>query len=298
MALRSRWSTPIPKCSLQQWIFGSCSEPLEEPDKPILIDADHPDTHFLTKDQFRLLSKQIAIGLIDAGIRPGDRVLVFSSNNVYFPSVFLGILMSGGMFTGANPAFTPRELAYQLKDSGSTHMFAATSQLETALKAAEMAGLSKDKIYVLDPSVAPPVGSVSAASSTTTRTDGLRMWTDLVISQEKARNWQWVEPQDPETTGCCLNYSSGTTGVPKGVEITHASYVANGVGVVHISDLEPDPTLRAKAKGLGFLPMYHAYAQTYFISIYPQTGIPVYIMPSFDFEKMLQHIERFGITSL
>ncbi|KAM0350659.1 hypothetical protein ACHAPU_003147 [Fusarium lateritium] len=299
MALRSRWSQPIPKGSLQEWIFGSSCGPMEDSDKRILIDADNPDTHFLTKEQFRLLSKQLALGLIDAGLRPGDRVLVFSSNNVYFPSVFLGILMGGGMFTGANPTFTPRELAYQLKDSGSTHMFAATSQLDTALKAAEMVGLSKDNIFVLDPSIAPPVGSASGASAAVVRTDGLRVWTALLNNQEQATNWQWVEPQDPETTGCCLNYSSGTTGVPKGVEISHRSYVANGAGVVQMSDLEDDVVaLRAKARGLAFLPMYHAYAQTYYISIYPKLSIPAYIMPGFDFEKMLQHVQRFRITNL
>ncbi|KAF4454257.1 hypothetical protein F53441_3257 [Fusarium austroafricanum] len=297
MALHSRWQKPIPKCSLQQWIFGSASGPMEETDKPILIDADRPDSHFLTKEQFRLLSKQVALGLIDAGFQPGSRALVFSSNNIYFPSVFLGILMSGGMFTGANPAFTPRELAYQLSNSEATHMFVAANQLPTALEAAETVGLPKENIYVLDPAVLPPIGT-TPVSPTVTET-GLRMWTDLVAgNQEKARKWQWVEPANPETTGCCLNYSSGTTGVPKGVEITHTSYVANGQGVVQVSDLEPDATLQGRTKGLGLLPMYHAYAQTYYISIYPHLNIPAYIMPSFDFEKMLQHIQRFRITSL
>ncbi|KAM0546230.1 hypothetical protein ACHAPJ_011016 [Fusarium lateritium] len=299
MALRSRWSEPIPNCSLQQWIFGSSSGPMEDHDKPILIDADRPDTHFLTKGQFRLLSKQVALGLINAGIRPGDRVLVFSSNNIYFPSIFLGILMSGGIFTGANPAFTPRELSYQLENSGSTFMFAAKLQLPTALKAAEAVGLPKDNIFVLDPSILPPVDPTTTVSSQTLQEDGVRPWTDLLVgNQEQAKTWQWVEPANPETTGCCLNYSSGTTGVPKGVEITHASYVANGVGVVMLADLEPDVNFRKMSKGLGFLPMYHAYAQTYYVSIYPHTGIPAYIMPSFDFEKMLQHIQRFRITSL
>ncbi|KAF5027054.1 hypothetical protein F66182_823 [Fusarium sp. NRRL 66182] len=299
MALKSRWSEPIPNCSLQQWVFGSCSEPMEDSDKPILIDADRPDTHFLTKAQFRLLAKQVALGLIKAGLRPGDRVLVFSSNNLYFPSIFLGVLMSGGVFTGANPAFTPRELAYQLKNSGSTFMFASTAQLPTALEAAETASLSRDNVFVLDPSIPPPFGSNAAAPSPARQKDGLRLWTDLVSSnQEQAKTWQWVEPADPETTACCLNYSSGTTGVPKGVEITHSSYVANGVGVVLLANLEPDANLWKRARGLCFLPMYHAYAQTYFVSIYPYVGVPCYIMPNFDFERMLQNVQRFRITSL
>ncbi|CAF3468646.1 hypothetical protein SNK03_006282 [Fusarium graminearum] len=297
MALHSRWSQPIPKCSLQQWIFGSSNGPMEDADKSILIDADRPDTHFLTKSQYRLLSKQVALGLIKNGVQPQSRVLVFSANNVYFPSVFLGILMAGGIFTGANPSFTPRELAYQLQNSEATHMFVHAGQLPTALKAAEEVGLKKENIFVLDPSVLPPVGPNPALPAA--RDDGLRLWTELIAdNHEQAKSWQWVEPQDPEDTACCLNYSSGTTGVPKGVEISHFSYVANGSGVVMMSDMEPDPEHRKHAKGLAFLPMYHAYAQTYYVSIYPKVSIPAYIMPSFDFEKMLQHIQRFRVTSL
>ncbi|CAG7562388.1 unnamed protein product [Fusarium equiseti] len=297
MALHSRWSEPVQKCSLQQWIFGSCNGPMEYADKAIYFDADRPDTHFLTKSQFRTLSKQVALGLIKEGVQQGNRVLVFSANNVYFPSVFLGILMAGGIFTGANPSFTPRELAYQLKNSEATHMFVHAGQLPTALQAAEEVGLAKEKIFVLDPSVLPPVTANPALPAA--RADGLRLWTELVAdNHEQAKTWQWVEPQDPESAGCCLNYSSGTTGVPKGVEISHSSYVANGAGVVLMSVLEPDPDHHKKQKGLAFLPMYHAYAQTYYISIYPMMGIPAYIMPMFDFEKMLQHIQRFGITSL
>ncbi|KAM5349477.1 hypothetical protein ACJ41O_005982 [Fusarium nematophilum] len=298
MTLKSRWSEPVPSCSLQQWIFDSPSGPMLDSDKRILVDADHPDSHFITKTQFRLLAKQIALGLIDAGLRQGDRVLVFSSNNIYFPSVFLGVLMGGGIFTGANPGFTTRELAYQLKDSGSSFMFVAPAQVPTALEAAKEVGLPPNRIFTLDPSVAPPFGRQTEPQIK--QHGGVRLWTELTSgNQTRAETWQWIEPYKPETTVCCLNYSSGTTGVPKGVEITHTAYVANGVGVIAMADMDPDMAVnRKRARGLCFLPMYHAYAQTYFISIFPRIGIPTYIMASFNFEKMLQHIQRFRITTL
>ncbi|KAI8653832.1 hypothetical protein NCS56_01338400 [Fusarium sp. Ph1] len=298
MTLRSRWEEPIPDCSLQQWIFGSASGPMEDSEKPILIDADRPETHHLNKTQFRLLAKQIALGLIDAGMREGDRVLVFSSNNIYFPSVFLGILMSGGIFTGANPGFTSRELAYQLKDSGSTFLFTVSTSIETALEAANVAGLPSDKIFALDPSVLPPFDQ--SAPTQATQVSGVRSWTDLLLgNQERAKTWEWSEPSNPEATVCCLNYSSGTTGVPKGVEITHRAYVANGTGVIELANKDPEEAeFRKRSRLLAFLPIYHAYGQTYFVSIYPRIGVPVYVMPAFNFEKMLQHVQKFRISTL
>lgn len=296
MTLKSRWNEPIPNSSLQQWIFDSSSGSLSDAEKPILIDADHPDTHFLNKTQLRLLAKQIALGLIDAGLKPGDRVLVFSPNSIYFPTIFLGVLMSGGVFSGANPGFTSRELAYQLKDSGSSFLFVAPAQVGIAQEAAEEAGLSSSSIYVLDPSVDPQ----SFDKPSLAQNGRLHRWTELLSSNRaRARNWQWVEPADPSTTVCCLNYSSGTTGVPKGVEITHASYVANGVGVIALLEQDPETVeFLQRAQGLCFLPMYHAYAQTYFISIFPRLNLPAYIMASFNFEKMLQNVQRFRITTL
>lgn len=271
---------------------------MEDSEKPILLDADRPETHFLNKTQFRLSAKQIALGLIDAGLREGDRVLVFSSNNIYFPSIFVGILMGGGIFTGANPGFTSRELAYQIKDSGSTFLFAVSTQIETALEAAKLAGLSSDRIFALDPSVLPPFDQ--SAPTQATQVSGVQSWTNLLLgNQERAKTWEWAEPSNPDTTVCCLNYSSGTTGVPKGVEITHKAFVANNTGVIELINKDPEEAAaRKRSRLLAFLPMYHAYGQTQFISIYPRIGALIYVMPSFDFVKMLEHVQRFRITTL
>lgn len=298
MVIRSRWAIPIPECSLPKWIFGSSKEPLEGGDGKALIDADRPDTHFLTFDDYRLLSKRIGLGLQRAGLRPGDRVLLFSGNNVYFPSAFLGVLMAGGVFTGANPGFVARELAYQLRDSGASFLIAAKDSLDVAVQAAEEAGLAKDRVYIFD-AEQDPRGSRPAPGAKG-RQRGLKHWTELIQTDlAEAAGWDWVEPSDPRNTTCCLNYSSGTTGVPKGVEISHYSYVANCEQVTFISKLDPEfQAKRERARGLGFLPFYHAYGQTYFVANYPHQRVPCYIMPKFDFLKMLQHVEKYRITSL
>lgn len=296
MVIKSRWSIPIDNCSLQQWVFGSSKGPL--PDRKALMDANSPDTLFLTMEEYRLLAKSIGLGLQRAGVRPGDRVLVYSGNSIYFPAVFFGVLMAGGIFSGANPAYVAREVAYQLRDSGASFMFAAKGSLDIALQAAEEAGLAKDHVFIFD--AESDVKGDKPAPGVGGRQRGARHWTELIhFDKADAARWDWVEPSDPKSTTCCLNYSSGTTGVPKGVEISHHSYVANCSQVLYVAQQEFDhEAKKARARALAFLPMYHAYGQTYFIVNYPRQGVPLYVMPQFDFIKMLEYVQKYRITTL
>lgn len=305
MPIHSRLTVPIPSCSLQQWIFGSATSPL--PDYRALIDADRPSTYYLTLEDYRLLAKRVALGLLDplgGGVRAGDRVLVFSGNTLLYAPVFLGILMAGAVFTGANPGFVARELAYQIADSGAVLVLAAEQGLDVALEAVQMAGLRRDRVFVLDSTPPPPSGSgVSKAVPKGDSKGTPRHWHELVASVDQATSWSWSEPADPATAPCCLNYSSGTTGVPKGVVISHRSYVANGVGVVHVQQQRGSEAAfeawRARQRVLCFLPLYHAYGQTMFIANFPTLRVPVYVMSGpFDFLKMLAHVQRFRITLL
>ncbi|CAK7228399.1 hypothetical protein SBRCBS47491_006891 [Sporothrix bragantina] len=304
MTIVSRHTEPVPHCSLQQWIFGSSQGPLG--DKKFMIDADRPDTHFVTKSDYRLLAKRVAIGLQDAGIARGDRVLLFSGNDIYFPPIFLGILMAGGVFSGANPSFVARELAHQLRDSGAKVLITAASSIATALEAADTVGLPRNRIYVLDDVANSPAPSDVVVAERPHQqplskdAGGARHWLELLQDNfRRALVWDWKEPENPATTTCCLNYSSGTTGVPKGVEISHRAYVANCTGVVAVGGKDPEILAqRERSVGLCFLPLYHAYGQTYFVANFAHMDIPVYLMSKFDFVKMLEHIQKFRITSL
>jgi acyl-CoA synthetase (AMP-forming)/AMP-acid ligase II len=296
MTISSRWQVPVPRCSLQQWIFGSACGPV--PDRQAFIDPENPETNYLTISDYRLLAKRVALGLLKAGLRKGDRVLVFSGNSLVFPSVFLGVLMAGGIVTGANPTFVPRELAYQLKDSEASFLLVAKPSVKTAFEAAAEVGLPRDRIYVLENDGTPPAPELAQSPhpgpGAKGRVDGAHHWTELLAGNgAEAERWSWDEPADPEQTTCCLNYSSGTTGVPKGVEISHHAYVANGVGVTHLSRLRPDFEERLpRERVLAFLPLYHAYGQTYFIANLPVSSDPscfalllleaiVFLSPSF-----------------
>lgn len=188
-------------------MFGSSSGHLLQGDSKAWIDADNPDTRFLTYSAARLLAKRVAAGLIKSGLQPGDRVLVISSNSVVFPAVMLGICMAGGIFTGANPGLMTRELAFQLRDSEAKLMLAAECCWDIAVEAGSMVGLAKDKIFLLDGNI-PGLDPDRPVSP--------QHWEMLLAPVDIAEGFEWEEPADSREATCTLNYSSGTVRISNG----------------------------------------------------------------------------------
>lgn len=208
----------------------------------------------------------------------------------------MGVVMAGGIFSGANPTYLARELAHQLRDTGARCLICAGTgtSLETGLEAAGMVGVGREGVFVFGDEVFDGDGAGLGRL-------GCRSWGELIADEEEGRGFAWEELSSDEELSrtVALNYSSGTTGVPKGVEITHYNYVANACQVRHLASLAPDYEAKTRrAKWLCFLPMYHAMAQTIFIALAPLRGIPVYIMPKFDFLEMLENVQKFKITDL
>jgi 4-coumarate--CoA ligase len=251
MPIKSRWTCEIPPVSLATYLFESATAPL--PDKPILIESRAPDTHFLTSSSYRLWCQRFAAGLRANGLQKGDRVLLFSGNSIFFPVVIVGTIMAGGIFTGANPTYTPRELAYQATDSGARFLITSEGSVDTAIAAAKLAKLPESSVFLFDDGFATFENRGQSKGN-------LQHWTHLVASEDVGRKFQWEEltPKEVASTTVTLNYSSGTTGVPKGVEITHKNYVANACQMELQGKLEKDwEASLARARWLCFLPMYH-----------------------------------------
>lgn len=296
MVIKSRWSFPTPQVSLPTFIFESPTADL--PKTPAYISAAEPDKYFLSISDYRLYAQRFASGLRRSGFQPGDRVLLFSGNTLFFPSVVMGTIMAEGIFTGANPTYVARELAYQLKDSGAKYLLCAESGLETGIKAAKEIGMGAERIFVFDDGIATFEGRKIEKN---TELGTVRHWSELLDSPEQGAAYAWPELRTEEELDrvVALNYSSGTTGVAKGVMITHKNYVANCGQQVHIGSLAPDYAKKLPQKRhLCFLPMYHAMAQAAFCFNAAKLQVPVYMMPKFDFVEMLQNVQKYKITDL
>ncbi|KAL2827625.1 hypothetical protein BDW59DRAFT_179103 [Aspergillus cavernicola] len=289
MPFKSRWQINIPDTHLASLLLTSPTHPLSKTHRSF-SEAARPDTHYFTTHDFRLWCQRFAAGLRKSGLKKGDRVLFFSGNDIFFPVVFIGIIMAGGVFSGANPTYVARELAYQLQDSGSVYLICAEDSLDTGVEAANIAGLGQDKVFVFNNALFDGRGEGRM---------GCRYWGELIASVAEGAGFAWEDLNTPEksSTTLALNYSSGTTGRAKGVEISHKNYVANMLQYNHLFYLNPDWKERSeRARWLCFLPMYHAMAQNIFIAAALNRGVPVYMMQRFDFLKMLEYTEKFRIT--
>ena len=290
MPYRSRWNIDIPQVTLPTFLFQSPTAPLSE--APSLIDAERPDTYFLSSATYRLWSQRFAVGLIVAGLKPGEPVLLYSGNTLFNPVVFLGAIMARGIFSGANPGYTAREVAYQLSNTGARFLLCADNSLDTGLAAAKEAGLPKDRVFVFDDGYATFDGKGAGRN-------GCQHWSALLASPEAGRAFHWKESKSMVDDTVALNYSSGTTGLPKGVMITHKNHVSNSVQHMHLIMLRRNYAAeRPHMRWLCILPMYHALAQTVYAVCGPSKGIPVYIMHKFDFVTMLRYVQDLRISDL
>lgn len=212
-SLRSRWSLDIPVTDLCSYLFTSPTAELSR--TPIYLAAEKPETHNLSLHSHRRLVKKIARGLRDAGLLPGQRVLAFSANNVFYPSLYLAILAAGGVFTGANPIYTTRELAFQLKDSGASFCIASAASIKTAVDAADIIGLDRRKVYVFDDGLL--LGDVDGGTGVDRWTSdagepgklyGVRHWSELVSDSDDF-HWKPLQTMGDVQQTAAINYSSG-----------------------------------------------------------------------------------------
>jgi 4-coumarate--CoA ligase len=275
----------IPKCNILSYLFPPNQTPSN---KPLWIDAADPSKS-LSPAQMLLWVKRFALGLDRLGVKERQAVMVFTPNHLYVPMAYLAAAGSKRFFTGANPVYTAHEVSHQMKAIEAAVVLIHPSLLDTGLAAAKEAGVPADRLFIFSDTEQPT-------------TKGLKDWRSIVTSEAEAERWQW-DPLlgDVSTkTVAAINFSSGTTGLPKGVCITHHNLVANSTQTIfnkhegtQYSEKNPAPE-----KWLAFLPLYHAYSQLWTINIACRLQVPVHVMQKFVYGDFLKYIQKYKITTL
>ena len=251
----------IPNVSVPAYVLRNAAE---RKDDQALVDGLSGDQ--LTYGQLAGYVDRVAAALAERGVKPGDTVAIFSPNTIYYPVVFHGIAAAGALSSTINSLYTPEEIAFQLKDSGAKMLITVSPFLDRARAAAEKQPV--EEIIVMD-------GAEGHAS--------LR---DLLSSQAPSPQVQI----NPEADLVTLPYSSGTTGLPKGVMLTHRNLVANVAQCEALFKVGPGERLVA------VLPFFHIYGLTVLMNVGLSTGATVVTMPRFDLEQFLTVLQDQKIT--
>ncbi|KAK7538028.1 hypothetical protein IWX49DRAFT_346406 [Phyllosticta citricarpa] len=213
----------------------------------------------------------------------GDVVALFSPNCIDTPAITWGTHWAGGIISPANPTYTVDELAFQLKNAGAKAVVTQLPLVPMVKKAAEIAGVPQDRIIVMG-DARDPSGTVKHFTSIRNISGTAR------FRRTKLK---------PDEDLAFLVYSSGTTGHPKGVMLTHRNIVANTLMnyAVEGKNLHWNHGPHGPAdKVLAFLPFFHIYGLTCLIHHSMLGGMELVVMDKFELEKFCRIVQDYRIT--
>lgn len=232
--------------------------------KPALIEG--PTGRTLTYQQLADAISIAAWNLAQRGFKKGEVFGILSPNCPEYAIAFHAVATLGGIVTPINPLYTSYEIVHQLKDSGARFLVTVPGCLDKVSEAAKAAGI--EELFVF--------GEAPGANS----------FDSLLVDNGRAEQ---VEI-DPRADLIALPYSSGTTGLPKGVMLTHHNLVANICQMEGLCYFYETDTL------ICVLPLFHIYGLVVVLNMGLYSGATIVLMPRFDLETFLQTLQRYDVT--
>jgi len=255
----------VPTIALWPLVFGHAGRWMA---KTALIDGESGRT--VSYAELIRSTEQVCDGLIATGLRKGDVCAVFSPNRPEFASIFYGVIKAGGVITSINPLYSSAELTHQLRDSSARFLVCAPELLPTAQIAAARAGV--EEVFTL--------GDAAGATDLAT-----------LIERGAAAGRVAAPVIDPDADLAILPYSSGTTGLPKGVMLTHRNLAASVTMWHSVERMTSEEVL------LGVLPFYHIYGMVEVMTVGLYSGATIVTLPRFDARTFCEVTEKYRITT-
>ncbi|KAF3926438.1 S-dihydroxybenzoyltransferase [Arthrobotrys entomopaga] len=245
-------------------------------DQVMLVDAK--TGRELTYSECASRSRDLGIGLKTLwGWKKGDVMAVFTFNNVESPLLCWGVMWAGGVLSPANPGYTLDEFVYQLKNCEAKAVTCQAETLPLVRQAAKQVGIPEDRILILGDTKVP----------------GFKHLNELKNMSHREVKITRRPKFEPAKDIAFLVYSSGTTGLPKGVMLSHRNIVAN---ILQGKAVEGRKLKAGEDSILGFLPFFHIYGLQCIMHTSFYLGVKLVIMERFDLEKFCQLIEKYKIT--
>ncbi|ESW04308.1 hypothetical protein PHAVU_011G084300 [Phaseolus vulgaris] len=261
-----------PNLSLVSFLFQSVSS---FPSKTALVDADSSQT--LTFAQLKARVATLAHGFLKLGIKKNDVVLLLAPNTIHFPVCFLAATAIGAIVSTANPIYTVHELSNQVKDSNPKLVITVPELCDKAKN------LNLPAVILSTNNLQNPTKNVSGK----------------ITSLEAVMEMAGPVTELPESgvkqgDTAALLYSSGTTGLSKGVVLTHGNFIAASVMISMDDDLAGE----VNDVFLCVLPMFHVFGLAVVTYTALRRGSAVVSMGKFELEAFLKAIEKHRVTKL
>ncbi|MCE3215563.1 4-coumarate--CoA ligase 2 [Datura stramonium] len=233
-----------------------------------------------TYGDVELTAKRIAFGLHKLGVEQRDVIMLLLPNSPEFVFAFLGALFRGAISTTANPFYTPSEITKQVKASNAKLIITHSCYVDKIKRYAAENGV---KIVCADDS--PPDGCLSFAELLTTQSDGNNHNYDALLSDSIK-----ILPDDV----AALPYSSGTTGLPKGVMLTHKGLVTSVAQ--QVDGENPNLYLHSEDVIMCVLPLFHIYSLNSILLCGLRVGATILIMQKFEIKGLMELVEKYKVT--
>jgi PAS domain S-box-containing protein len=252
----------VPSLSLPEFLLRPAAE---RGHKPALIDG--VTGRRVAYGELAEASARTAAGLAARGFGKGGVLAIWSPNVPEYAAAAYGAGLAGGIVTTINPLYNTIEVVHQLRDSGARALVAAPQFAVQAADAARSAGVRDVFVFGEAPGV-EPFASLSESG-------GVR------------------EPVavDPREDVAALLYSGATTGLPKGVMLTHFNLVAGLVQMQAVEQMTPAEVV------MGVVPFYHVYGFHVVLNLTLHAGATLVVLPRFNVEEFLRAVQDHGVTT-
>ncbi|RAH59058.1 acetyl-CoA synthetase-like protein [Aspergillus piperis CBS 112811] len=214
------------------------------------------------------------------GLRPGDTVIILGPNSIHYPVAMMAIVRAGGIVAGASPAHGADELAYLLRSSSAKLIFTIPSCLSKVMRSANSIGIPHARVFLLE----------GRHGSQSTLQDCIDIGRSYGPGGQEG-SFKILDGSSNRDSCGYLNFSSGTTGRPKAVMLSHHNIIAQCMQARQTSDIE-------NTKMLAVLPLYHVIGLIHLIHVPIMRDMEVLMLPSFTMESMLDTITKHQITEV
>lgn len=241
-------------------------------------------------------AQQLASALQKLGVKKGDRVAVMLPNSPQFVISFFGTLIAGGIVVNTSPLYTPHELAHQLQDSGAETLIILDTFYPRYLEVQGNVPVKRVLVTGIQDALPAPKNLLYPVKA---KKDGT--WVEVkpqehVLPLSKVIASQTPYPASVPTTPddvALLQYTGGTTGVPKGAMLTHRNLVANAEQCrLWMTDLKP-----GKETTMAAIPFFHVYGMTVAMNLSVLLGANMVLVPNArDIKMVLSEIQKYRAT--